>query len=415
MKSRSKKNLLLISFLVVLFIFSSGCEEESSAEGVASNMQLNDKEVISGIQPNAEEIISNLQMKTGDLEDYSFTMYVNLSSKEQKPEIYEVAWKKPDLMNMTLLSPEKNAEVITVSDGNFQWVYNPEDKTVFKTEISDDFNGLKLFEPDVYAEFLNGIILNGKTASLLRTENIDGKSVYLLELTPSEKNESLERKSQRMSEAWSSRIWVDSENWMLLRYELYDSKGNVTLDMEIQNLKLNTEIPDSEFEFKIPDGAQVKLLGVEDFKVEPKKITLEEAKQLVDFEVLTPKDLPEGYEFNYSTVSSSKDTPYSAFLHSGFSIFAGKNYEKITIVYKRGDEEICIIEKIVENDYPNFPKTLDFESESEDVLINGKNGTISSIFGGNMKTLTWQNEELEITIISSLDKTELLNVAESVS
>lgn len=415
MKSRSKKNLLLISFLVVLFIFSSGCEEESSAEGVASNMQLNDKEVISGIQPNAEEIISNLQMKTGDLEDYSFTMYVNLSSKEQKPEIYEVAWKKPDLMNMTLLSPEKNAEVITVSDGNFQWVYNPEDKTVFKTEISDDFNGLKLFEPDVYAEFLNGIILNGKTASLLRTENIDGKSVYLLELTPSEKNESLERKSQRMSEAWSSRIWVDSENWMLLRYKLYDSKGNVTLDMEIQNLKLNTEIPDSKFEFKIPEGAQVKLLGVEDFKAEPKKITLEEAKQLVDFEVLTPKDLPEGYEFNYSTVSSSKDTPYSAFLHSGFSIFAGKNYEGITLIYKKGDNEICIIEKIVENDYPNFPKTLDFESESEDILINGKNGMISSIFGGNMKTLTWQNEELEITIISSLDKTELLNVAESVS
>ena len=414
MKSRSKKNLLFILFLVVLFIFSSGCEEESSAEGVASNMQLNDKEVISGIQPNAEEIISNLQMKTGDLEDYSFTMYVNLSSTEQNPERYEVAWKKPDLMNMTILSPEKNAEVITVSDGNFQWVYNPEDKTVFKTETSDDFNGLKLFEPDVYAELLNGIILNGKTASLLRTENIDGKSVYLLELTPSEKNES-PGKSQGMSEAWSSRIWVDSENWMLLRYELYDSKGNVTLDMEIQNLKLNTEIPDSKFEFKIPDGAQVKLLGVEDLKAEPEKITLEKAKQLVDFEILIPEYLPEGYEFNYSMVSSSKDTPYSAFLHSGFSIFAGKNYEGITLIYKKGDNEICILERIVENDFPNFSKTLDFESESKDVFINGKNGTISPMFGGNMKALTWQNEELEITIISSLDQAELLNVAESFS
>ena len=43
------------------------------------------------------------------------------------------------------------------------------------------------------------------------------------------------------------------------------------------------------------------------------------------------------------------------------------------------------------------------------------NGTISPIFGGNMKALTWKNEELEVTIVSSLDKAELLNIAESFS
>lgn len=57
-------------------------------------------------------------------------------------------------------------------------------------------------------------------------------------------------------------------------------------------------------------------------------MTLEEAKQFIDFEILTPEYLPEGYEFNYSMVSSSKDMPYSTFVHSGFSVFAGQHYEK---------------------------------------------------------------------------------------
>ncbi len=120
---------------------------------------------------------------------------------------------------------------------------------------------------------------------LLGTENIDGKNAYVLELTPpSEKNESLQ---------WKSKIWVDRENWMLLRSEIYDNKENIYLEIEIRDMKLNTGIPDSEFEFKVPDGAQVKVLGSEDFKNETEKMTLEEAKQFIDFEILTPEYLPE--------------------------------------------------------------------------------------------------------------------------
>lgn len=306
-------------------------------------------------------------------------------------------------MKMTILSPDKDTEVIMASDGDFQWIYSSESRTVFKTEISDDFNDLKLFEPDVYAEFLNGIILNGKLPSLLGTENIDGKNAYVLELTPSEKNESLQ---------WKSKIWVDRENWMLLRSEIYDNKENIYLEIEIRDMKLNTGIPDSEFEFKVPDGAQVKVLGSEDFKNETEKMTLEEAKQFIDFEILTPEYLPEGYEFNYSMVSSSKDTPYSTFVHSGFSIFAGQHYEKITLVYTKGNNEIRIIEGVSEK---GLHEIQNFESEGEYIQVNNMNGTISPIFGGNMKALTWENEELEVTIVSSFDKAELLNIAKSFS
>lgn len=62
-------------------------------------------------------------------------------------------------------------------------------------------------------------------------------------------------------------------------------------------------------------------------------MTLEEAKELIDFKILTPEYLPEGYEFNYSMVSSSMDTPYLTFVHSGFSVFAGQHYEKKSLSY----------------------------------------------------------------------------------
>ncbi|WP_410507936.1 outer membrane lipoprotein-sorting protein [Methanosarcina hadiensis] len=390
MKISSKRYLLLILFLITFSIFISGCAEESGAEEVSPNTQ-----------PSAEEIVSNMQMEMDSLEDYSFTMYVNSTSRRQNPEVHEIIWKKPDLIKMTILSPDKDTEVIMASDRDFQWIYSSESRTVFKTEISDDFNDLKLFEPDVYAEFLNGIILNGKLPSLLGTENIDGKNVYVLELIPSEKNKSFQ---------WKSKIWVDGENWMLIRCELYDNEENPYLEIEIRDVKLNAGIPDSEFEFKIPDGAQVKALGLEDFKGEPKKLTLEEAKELIDFEILTPEYLPEGYEFNYSMVSSSKDMPYSTLVHSGFSVFAGQHYEKITLVYTKGDNEIRIIEGVSEK---GLHEIQDFEIEGEHILVNNMNGTISPILGGNMKALTWQNEELEVIIISSLDKAELLNIAES--
>lgn len=183
--NKFKKHSMLLLFLIVLSVFISGCGEE----------------------PSAEEVVSNMQMRLDDLKDYSFTMYVN-SSLNQGVETQEVLWKKPDLMKMIIRVPDKGTEVIMVSDGEFQWIYNSGSETVFKMEISDGLDGLKFFEPNVYAEFMNGT-LAGKTVSLLGAEDIDGKNAYLLELAPSGNNNS--------SPQGKSIIWVDGETWMPLR------------------------------------------------------------------------------------------------------------------------------------------------------------------------------------------------------
>ena len=65
--------------------------------------------------------------------------------------------------------------------------------------------------------------------------------------------------------------------------------------------KLNTGISDSEFEFEVPEGAEIKVIDLEDFKA-PEEMSLEEAREKVSFEILIPEYIPEGYVLNYTMV-----------------------------------------------------------------------------------------------------------------
>lgn len=86
---------------------------------------------------------------------------------------------------------------------------------------------------------------------------------------------------------------------MPLRYETYNSDGNLTMKLEIQDLKVNAGISDSEFKFEISKGAKIVDLG--EIKP-PEELSLEEARTKASFKILTPEYLPEGYEFNNSMI-----------------------------------------------------------------------------------------------------------------
>ena len=85
---------------------------------------------------------------------------------------------------------------------------------------------------------------------------------------------------------YKTKIWVDQETWMPLRYETYNGDGNLTMKLEIRDLKVNTGIPDSEFKFEIPTGAKIVDLG--EIKP-PEELSLEEARKKASFKILTPR------------------------------------------------------------------------------------------------------------------------------
>ncbi len=233
--------------------------------------------------------------------------------------------------------------------------------------------------------------LNESEVSVLGSEQVDGRSTYVLESRPKvEKDEPI-----LISR---TKIWVDKETWMLLRSNIYDNKRNLIIETEINDLKINTGIPDSEFKFNIPDGAKVRIVDLEGELKPPEPLNLEEARQRSSFEILAPEYIPEGYIFNYATVSNSTNLAPE-----------GKSSETATLSYKKGNESFEIAETIYESEREE-PVAI---QEAEDIDINGNKGKYFDEFP-ELKMVQWNLGEVEITLTGPLEKAEMLKIAESI-
>ncbi|MDD3041644.1 MAG: outer membrane lipoprotein-sorting protein [Methanosarcinaceae archaeon] len=394
---------LAVLLLLTVVILISNCEEKTSEEkNETETLEKQEYNPAHEEKPTAEEIVAKMRAKRASIEDCSYTANMKSSFLEQNEERYEILWKKPGLMKSTIRRPEKNTESVIVSDENYQWIYNSDSNTALKTELSEetdisDNEACPLF----FGENLNR---NNSKIFLIGTEKIEGKDAYLLEFTPEEEHEFYLLKTK---------IWIDKETWLPIRYELYDNRERMAVEIEIQDLKINSGLPDSEFEFELPEGARVKTLSPEDYKIDLEKLALDEAEQRAGFEVLTPAYLPEGYVFNHSTSFNSRDRAYLTVINSDLSSFAAMpHYRRVTLVYTGENGRIRISETRYEEEKSAYRL---FEKEGENIRVNGREGVLHPVFGGNMKELEWNDGELEISIMAALEKAELLKVAESIS
>ncbi|HET8685221.1 MAG TPA: DUF1616 domain-containing protein, partial [Methanosarcina sp.] len=195
-----------------------------------------------------------------------------------------------------------------------------------------------------------------------------------------------------------TKVWVDKETWMILRCNTYNNKGNLTTETEIRDLKVNTGIPDSEFKFEIPAGAEVKTVDMDEVFKEPESLSLEEARQQASFEILTPEYIPEGYVLNLTIICEDN-----------YSVTEGQGSEIVILSYQKGIEVFDIEETVDENETQEDP----FMEETEKISINGKEGRYLNQYG-TLKMLQWELGGLEITLSGSLEKAEMLKIAESI-
>ncbi|KKG12863.1 hypothetical protein EO92_12400 [Methanosarcina sp. 2.H.A.1B.4] len=364
-KMTDRKILTAFTLLVLLVpvLFVSGCTGELSAEEIAEQMQ----------------------EKEASIQDYSYTMQITsyIGNQTRESEI-QTLQKKPDKTKTVIIKPEEEAGTIVVSDGEFMWTYDPKTNTVMKMEMPDTPVLGELDSAGIIGEFLN------KTdVSLLGMEEIDGRPAYLLEANPKEEGEGLLFVD-------GMKLWVDKETWMPLRYEMYDSSGDLMMELEIRDLEINQRIPDSEFVFEVPEGATVKTLNFD--SLIPEEMTLEEARESAGFEILVPEYLPEGYAFNYSTVSNN-------------SLIApeGQASETVFLRYENEDGDyIFLSETVHENEALEAP----IMNSAEEVSINGMEGKYLDL--GDMNILSWKIGDIDLSLTTSLEREELLKIAESV-
>lgn len=365
MTNRKALTALTALILLVPALFVSGCTGELSAEEIAEQMQ----------------------QKEASIQDYSYTMHMTsyFGEQTQESEIL-ILQKKPNKVKTVAIKPEEEAGTIAVSDGEFMWIFDPKTNTVMKMEMPDT---PILGEMD-YAGIIAGF-LNETDVSLLGVEEIDGRSAYVLEASPKEEGEGIQLVD-------GMKLWVDKETWMPLRYEMYDSSGDLMIEIEILDLKVNAGIPDSEFVFEVPEGATVKTVDLDSFEI-PEQTTLEEARESAGFEILVPEYLPEGYAFNYSMVSNDS-----------WIAPEGQACETVSLTYENEEEDIISLSETV---YETEAPEAAIMNSAEDVSINGTEGKYLTL--GDMKILSWEIGDIDMSLSASLDKTELLKIAESIT
>lgn len=359
-----KTKVLALIILISLALFASGCEEELSAE----------------------EIATKIQEKGESIEDYSYTAHtVTYANGEKVQENEErIISKKPNMMKSWTIEQGKE-ELSWVSDGEFLWSYDKETNTVTKMKLPEK----PLINESDYVGLMEGF-LNKTNVSLQGIEEIDGRTAYVLEAEPETENEEEYNLFSR------TKMWVDKETWMPLRNEMYDSKGNLVIETEMSDLEINTEIPDSEFKFEVPEGAEIKFIDLGNIEI-PEEMSLEEAREKASFEILIPEYVPEGYVLN------------NTMIHYGTAL-GDQSYEAVTLNYLKGDEFFLITQTV----YKNKPEEdVMLAQTGENVSINGREGKYINQFG-DLRALMWNLGEFEMTLTGFLEKAEILKIAESI-
>ena len=331
--------------------------------------------LISGCTANmsAEQIAQKMKEKQDSIKDYSATMVVSPSfgGKDNMVKA-KIMNKMPDKSRIEYLEPAEMAGQVMVNDGKTIWNFDPGKNEVTRMEIPE-------FTPSEqdYTQFIKEI-LNQTDISYQGTEKFEERSVYNIKASPRDRS---------MLMGMHYNMLVDSENWMPLKIEMFDKNDKLLTSIEYRDIKFNTGIPDSEFEFKIPEGAKVV---TRELPAPPKQMTLEEARAEVNFTVLVPSYLPEGFTFNSSTV------------------FKYDKLETVSLQYKKDSQILSLSESRKDESSPSPDM-----GESETVDINGVEGRMIQGFGDN-KMLIWNNGELELILSSPLSKEEMIKVAGSI-
>jgi outer membrane lipoprotein-sorting protein len=351
----TKNNILLMLLLISSAMFVAGCIDDNLS---------------------AEQIAEKMQQKQDSIEDYSYTMYMTMELGDQNMVMEaDMMYKKPNKFKTVLKQPAEMAGSVTVFDGETMRTYDPQKNTVITMAMPDieqnEMDYLQLIET----------MMNESDFSLAGVEEVDGRTAYIINMVPKDESE--------FGMPGDMEVWIDEETWMPLKMNMKDANGKQVYSAEYRNFLINTGIPDEEFQFETPEGVEVQTMDMDEL-LNPQAMTLEEAGEEATFDILVPSYLPDGYEFE------------NAMVIEGFS-------ETVSLTYKNGDERLGISEMVFEDE----PQSSPIMANAEVVSINDVEGKFVSVFGDN-KMLQWEIGNIQLTLSGSLEKEELIQIAESI-
>ena len=220
MPTRQKlSGLLMVGILPLLLVFSS------KVQGATVD------EIAGKIQANYEKI-----------QDYqaNFVQKVTLTNinKIQKNEGV-VYFKKKGKMRWDYQKPQKQE---FISDGKTIWHYMPADNQVLVDKAAQSFPSKT---PSTFLAGMGNLKRDFKI-KFAKSPLVDTEKNYLLELFPKEEQPGMKRLL----------LVVAKDSYQVVETLVYDHFGNLTR-ITFSDIKVNNDLPDDLFTFRIPKGAEV--------------------------------------------------------------------------------------------------------------------------------------------------------------
>ncbi len=315
----------------------------------------------------------------------SFTCNMVMTSNNETM-VMDYAYKQPNMIRMEYIEPSEVAGQVMVSNGTHIWMYDPSENLVKTANIPESAQTNRSRD----ALFLKDLI---DTCAIVPSgaETVSGRQCYRITATPDDAFMPM-----------SVEVWLDKWNWMPLKIETYQN-DELLMSMEYQDIEFNVEIPNSTFEFEIPEGATVEST---DEAAAPEPMTIEEAQAEVSFDIKEPVHLPPGYEIENVMV-----TPVSA------------SEDGVVMVYANATDgnmlsaQLTMVQ-LVESAYNESAEPMPMpEGANETITVSdGYDCTMTTIEGpfGNTVVLQWNDGVLDYMLASPLDREAMIDIANSI-
>ncbi|MBU2053735.1 MAG: outer membrane lipoprotein carrier protein LolA [Proteobacteria bacterium] len=177
--------------------------------------------------------------KTTDLKARFVQEVTIRSMKKTEQEEGTVYFKNPRMMLWDYQKPKAKKLVINAQKA---WLYVPEDRMVYVQNAED------VYRSRMAVRFLSGIGKLSEDFQIRFTEDkpLDEQGNYLLTLTAKEAEGGIERLF----------LTIDGKNFHISQFSFNDAYGNTTR-LRLSDIRINTGVPDSLFNFKPPAGVEI--------------------------------------------------------------------------------------------------------------------------------------------------------------
>ena len=189
-----------------------------------------------------------LLSKTAALQSYKarFTLEAKEANGEPVKLTGTLLFQRPNRRRLEIWEGQERQEAkasqLLISDGQTEWQYSPENKTVYRVKSPADPPGPHRPFSEVRTETLHFVKrLEGKPAALARFEGDPLPSVVAGSPVPIQK----------------LRVDVGEADGLVRELSLLDAQGNVVLSQRYQEVEVNISIPEGTFTFTLPEGTEV--------------------------------------------------------------------------------------------------------------------------------------------------------------